>query len=291
MSSLFARPRQGLGFWALAWTIAAVSGSAFPVVCCGQFGGANDRASSTFTTTSSGNTNSLPLKNAHSARVEQEILAGLRKTTSLSVREMPLETLVHRLAQESGVQMQIDYKSLTEANVAIDTQITVHISNVTYQSALDHVLKMIDLRWVIQNEVLLIMTRDVADDITEARVYPVRDLVVYGNGPDADFNSLIDLLQNTIKPDSWTATGGPGSVERYWKNYSLVISQTREVHEQIELLLAQLRRVSDRQGVWGQAPGASNRVTLDRTSSASVLSPSVRVYSRSGSDRLVRMHD
>jgi hypothetical protein len=36
-----------------------------------------------------------------------------------------------------------------------------------------------------------------------------------GGGIQPDFNSLIDLIQNTVKPDSWTATGGPGALEKF----------------------------------------------------------------------------
>ena len=75
-----------------------------------------------------------------------------------------------------------------------------------------------------------------------------------GNGPGglgggvlADFDSLIDLIVQTIQPDSWDANGGPGSITRFQNNLSLVISQKQDVHEEIGDLLAQLRRLQDLQ--------------------------------------------
>jgi general secretion pathway protein D len=68
-----------------------------------------------------------------------------------------------------------------------------------------------------------------------------------GGGSRPDFDSLIDLIQQTIEPTSWDEVGGPGTVAGHDTNLSLVISQTQEVHEQIVDLLEQLRRLQDLQ--------------------------------------------
>ena len=68
-----------------------------------------------------------------------------------------------------------------------------------------------------------------------------------GGGVIADFDSLIDLITTTIDPDSWDDVGGPGSIAEFATNLSLVISQTQEVHEKIDKLLAQLREIQDEQ--------------------------------------------
>jgi general secretion pathway protein D len=66
-------------------------------------------------------------------------------------------------------------------------------------------------------------------------------------GTQADFQSLIDLIQSTIAPDTWQDTGGPGAIRPFETNLSLVVSQTQEVHEEIADLLDQLRRLQDLQ--------------------------------------------
>jgi general secretion pathway protein D len=68
-----------------------------------------------------------------------------------------------------------------------------------------------------------------------------------GGGVIADFDSLIQLITTTIAPQSWDDVGGPGSVESFDTNLSLVVSQTQDVHEQIADLLEQLRRLQDLQ--------------------------------------------
>ena len=116
--------------------------------------------------------------------------------------------------------IRIDDKALLEANVALDKPVSVRAANVPLSSLLDMILRPLDLNWLIADDLLTITTKDVADDITEVRVYPVRDLVIYGNGPHGDFNRLIESIQSTIKPDSWSVNGGPGAVEPFYKNYS-----------------------------------------------------------------------
>ena len=82
---------------------------------------------------------------------------------------------------------------------------------------------------------------------------PMSDRATYspggmgGGGPQADFDSLIDLITTTIEPESWEELGGQGSVKEFETNLSLVVSQTQEVHEKIVDLLRQLRRLQDLQ--------------------------------------------
>jgi general secretion pathway protein D len=66
-------------------------------------------------------------------------------------------------------------------------------------------------------------------------------------GAQADFQSLIMLITETIAPTTWATVGGPGTVREFATNLSLVISQTQDVHDQIADLLDQLRRLQDLQ--------------------------------------------
>ena len=68
-----------------------------------------------------------------------------------------------------------------------------------------------------------------------------------GGAAGADFQSLINLITSTVSPNSWDEVGGPGAVESFNGNLSLVISNTQEVHDQIADLLDQLRREQDLQ--------------------------------------------
>ena len=68
-----------------------------------------------------------------------------------------------------------------------------------------------------------------------------------GGGAQADFASLINLIQQTVAPTTWNTVGGQGAIQPFDTNLSLVVSQTQEVHEEIVDLLDQLRRLQDLQ--------------------------------------------
>jgi general secretion pathway protein D len=69
----------------------------------------------------------------------------------------------------------------------------------------------------------------------------------FGGGASADFDSLMDLIQSTIAPDSWEQLGGPGTMQQYFANLSLVISTTSDIHDQIADLLESLRELQNLQ--------------------------------------------
>ena len=76
---------------------------------------------------------------------------------------------------------------------------------------------------------------------------PLRRPGGMGGGAQADFDTLIELITTTVKPQTWDEVGGPGSISEFPNNLSLVISQTQDVHEEIVDLLEQLRRLQDLQ--------------------------------------------
>lgn len=68
-----------------------------------------------------------------------------------------------------------------------------------------------------------------------------------GAGAFADFDSLIQMITSTVAPPSWDEVGGAGTIQPWRNQFSLVVSQTQEVHEELVELLEQLRRLQDLQ--------------------------------------------
>jgi type II secretory pathway component GspD/PulD (secretin) len=58
-------------------------------------------------------------------------------------------------------------------------------------------------------------------------------------------NLLIDLIQKTIAPNSWTDVGGQGTIQYFPLGMALVVNQTQEVQEEVAALLQSLRRLQD----------------------------------------------
>lgn len=53
---------------------------------------------------------------------------------------------------------------------------------------------------------------------------------------------LVEVIQNTIHPESWEQNGGNGTIQLWMPNGHLIIRQTDENHQEIQNLLDQLRR-------------------------------------------------
>lgn len=81
-------------------------------------------------------------------------------------------------------------------------------------------------------------------------VIPLPDIAVTPQttgkaAPATTETKLISLVESTVSPQSWNHAGGPGTIEYFPLTMSLVISQTPEVQEQVQDLLASLRRAQD----------------------------------------------
>ncbi|MEM7473858.1 MAG: hypothetical protein AAF483_02640, partial [Planctomycetota bacterium] len=68
-----------------------------------------------------------------------------------------------------------------------------------------------------------------------------------GGAAMADFDTLMNLIQQTIEPDSWLQNGGTNTILPYPSNLSLVVSAPQTTHERIADLLESLRRLQDLQ--------------------------------------------
>jgi type II secretory pathway component GspD/PulD (secretin) len=56
---------------------------------------------------------------------------------------------------------------------------------------------------------------------------------------------LMKLITSTIKPETWSEMGGPGTIEYYPLGMALIVSQSPDIQEQIAELLEALRRLQD----------------------------------------------
>ncbi|MGE5191338.1 MAG: hypothetical protein ACM3U2_02480 [Deltaproteobacteria bacterium] len=70
----------------------------------------------------------------------------------------------------------------------------------------------------------------------------VRAAAFNSGGTAGSAQQLIDLIQTTIAPDTWSVNGGNGTLNFYQPLNVLVVRQTAEVHEQFGGALGQLVR-------------------------------------------------
>lgn len=199
---------------------------------------------------------------------ETAIRQALSKRLGLELREQPLAEVIERLGKELEIEVGIDRTALEAVGVPLDSTVTLRAAHVTARSALEATLKPLDLTWAVRYELLWITTIDEYEQLLDTKVYDVADLV--GNSNDAtdqfaDFAELVDLITATLDPSSWDDVGGAGSCQPFQTRgiCVLVVSQVRDVHEQIETLLAGIR--AHRRA---QAPAAAPPISASGETSA-----------------------
>lgn len=242
--------------------------------------------------------------------IERAIESRLSTPITLNFKDMPLKQVIADLQTLSGVNVVPDTDALQKSSVSLDQRLTLMVENISLKSALNLLLKQVQLTYVIKNEVLNITTESEAKGRVIPVTYPVADLVVpVGDNPLPDSNNLqaqldrhiantnsaasmgipimpgpfslqngqqvsamgsgpangqtamggspqrmnsktiedllINLIQNTVAPDSWSNMGGPGSIQYFPLGMALVVNQTQDVQEQVQDLLAALRKLQD----------------------------------------------
>ena len=76
--------------------------------------------------------------------------------------DTPLKDVTDYLKNRHGIEIQLDNKALGEASIAADTPMTKSLKGISLRSALKLLLAEKGLTYVIDHEVLLITTEEVA---------------------------------------------------------------------------------------------------------------------------------
>jgi hypothetical protein len=158
--------------------------------------------------------------------------------------DVPLPDVLDHIAAELKLPIVIDVKALDDFGIDTSAPVTANFNAVPLQIALRRMLHELELTFTVRDEVLMVTTPEQAERQLQFALYPVRDLVSYGevDDPDTyDWDSLIQIIESTVAPDTWSTVGGPGDIQVLMPTATLVIPQTEDVHEQITGLLGKLR--------------------------------------------------
>ena len=130
----------------------------------------------------------------------------LGKPTQLEFIETPLQEVVDYLKDYHQIEIQIDQKALDDVGIGSDTPVTKNLKGISLRSALNLVLRDLDLTYLIEDEVLQIITVKEAGSRLSTKVYPVADLITSRKEPTqfpGDLNTLIHVITLTIARDNW----------------------------------------------------------------------------------------
>ena len=179
---------------------------------------------------------------------EEKILAALDAPMKLALNKSPLSEAVDSLKAQYKIEIQLDRKAMDEAGIDTNTYVTQDPKAATLRAALKSMLPAAGLTYVVQDNALLITTKEAAESKLATRIYPVTDLAKPWRNTDGklwgDCTALVGKIRSTIQPESWDTNGGPGSIAEYLMGNVevLVISQTQDVHEEVAAMLAMLHK-------------------------------------------------
>lgn len=158
---------------------------------------------------------------------EEKIEKTLEQLTSFEFYETSLQEVFVYLGSQHGIPIKLDKKALSDEGLDPETPVTCSHKIIKLRSALNLLLRDLDLTYVVDNEVLEITTMAAAQERLETKVYAVTELV---ENCGEKLESLVDIITTCIAPESWTEVGGEGSIRPLVLNDQsvLVISQTRE---------------------------------------------------------------
>jgi hypothetical protein len=191
-----------------------------------------------------------------------------RTIPAISFTNVPLREAIDFLREISGVNVQVHWKALEQAGVTPDTMVNMRLRQVPLRKVLTLLLAEVaggpTLAYYIDDGVIEVTTREMADGQMFTKVYSVQDLLAEppefvvpdfmlgnegganGNGnnilpagantPNRDKNAkakeLVDMIKEIVQPNVWKDTrGGKASIQ--WFNGSLVVTASRSVHEEI----------------------------------------------------------
>jgi hypothetical protein len=193
------------------------------------------------------NSGKRPPDAAHNTSAsEQKIKATLDTKVDLAFGDAPtpLNQVLDFIRDKYRLPIIFDREALQAGKIDVSTMtVQISLKDISLRSALAIILKPLHLTYIVKDEELQIASTATLT----TRIYDVRDLVSNErNSPNQKrLDQLVDIIFNTIEPDSWKTGENPGSgrIQSYKGQGTcvIVVFQTYWVHDQIAALLDELR--------------------------------------------------
>jgi len=180
-------------------------------------------------------------------RREMKLQRALQRRIAVDFDGVPLKEALVELARRCEVNIVIDPAGLEEEGQTPESKIKFSASGSRLSTILDEILSPLLLDYALTDEVVKITSQSRARGEPVTITYPVADLIppaAEGQAPDVrtGLDQLVKKISRRISPNSWNHSGGWGSIRAFHTTQSLVIRQVPDVHDEIALLLRDLRK-------------------------------------------------
>lgn len=168
---------------------------------------------------------------------ELQIEAALEQAIELDYTDTSLADFCADLSQRLQINFVPAQRRLEEAGISIHRLITCSFPPAPLRVQLSRFCNAMELDYRIGNDMLCLSTPEDIESYQMTKIYDVRPLTDADLGL-TDIDSLCELIQTHIQPQSWDEVGGPGSVMEFRE--LLVFTQSEEVHREVAGFLQQL---------------------------------------------------
>lgn len=179
---------------------------------------------------------------------EVRIEASLHEVTEISFVDTSLRDALDYIEDLHNIEILINASEITGDGGSVDQQVSLELSGVALESALNRMLEPLNLDYIVKDEVLMITTATKASEWLELRVYPRSSLAsAWGDIDPSDkaaeetlLKSIQEAVSGTWKSEK-VQNGGTMSLTAA----GLIVRQNQRTHREIANLLEQLRKASD----------------------------------------------
>ena len=197
-----------------------------------------------------------PLRqNVEAAETERDIrkkLAG--QITGFDYRDTAVQQILDDLSGWSQINIDPDLPALKDRIADLSKPVTLKLDGGSLSAALSLVLHPAGLTYQVKNDALVITTKEKELAQLERRVFPVSDLIgadsnnltnflsmLTENKKESPEATLIQFIQDTVEPQSWSKSGGLARIEYFPLGKAVVVSQTPDNQEKVQKLLNAVR--------------------------------------------------
>ncbi len=197
---------------------------------------------------------SLDARAAAPPSPKQSLEQRLKTLIDIDFEDTPLESVVATLREKSGIDIVVDQPALAESGVSLKSPVCMKLERISVRSALKLIMHQLHIASLVEGQSLLVTGGDNPKLMEQfvSITYPISDLIETrrsdrpSDGPTTGAK-LIDLVTKSIAPRTWSAMGGKGKIKYSPKTSSVTVFHTRREQEQIQDLIAALRRLRDKE--------------------------------------------
>ena len=124
------------------------------------------------------NRKGTPLDNREHSAVEERVYAALKSPVALHFDNTPLKDVLTHIAEAQGIGISLDSEGLNEEGNTESTPVTISVDGIRLESALNLMLEQLHLDYIVENEVLMITSKNRRQGEMKAVVYQVADLII-----------------------------------------------------------------------------------------------------------------